>query len=48
MRIELIRRPERSGAMAILSPLIAIALTVIAGFIVFSLIGTDPLAALYV
>src|SRR5882762_7313763 len=48
MHIELIRRPERSAAMAILSPLIAIALTVIAGFIVFSLIGVDPIQALYV
>src|SRR5262245_16586855 len=48
MRIELIRRPERSAAMALLSPLVRIALTLIAGFIVFSLIGVDPLKALYV
>src|SRR5258707_11419698 len=48
MRIELIRRPERSAAMGLLSPLIAIALTVVAGFIVFTLIGVDPFEALYV
>jgi general nucleoside transport system permease protein len=48
MRIELVRRPERSAAMALLSPLLAIALTVIAGFVIFVLIGVAPLAALYV
>jgi simple sugar transport system permease protein len=48
MRIELIRRPERSAAMALLSPLIAIALTVIAGFFIFLASGVDPLGALYV
>ena len=36
MRIELIRRPERSGGWRILSPMIAIALTVVAGFIIFA------------
>jgi ABC-type uncharacterized transport system permease subunit len=34
--------------MAVLSPLIAIALTVVAGFIIFAAIGVDPLGALYV
>src|SRR5437667_3117930 len=48
MRIELIRRPERSTGMALLSPLIAVALTVVAGFIVFTLIRVDPFGALYV
>jgi general nucleoside transport system permease protein len=48
MRIELIRRPERSAAMGLLSPLIAIALTVVAGLIVFKMIGVDPFEALYV
>jgi simple sugar transport system permease protein len=48
MRIELVRRPERSPGMALLSPLVAIALTVVAGFIIFTAIGVDPLGALYV
>ncbi len=48
MRIELIRRPERSARMAVLSPVIAIALTVIAGFIIFAASGVDPFGALYV
>ena len=48
MRIELIRRPERSRWMGILSPLIAIALTVVAGFIIFSAIGVNPFEALYI
>lgn len=48
MRIELIRRPNRSQAMSFLSPLIAIALTVIAGFFIFTAIGADPFEALYV
>ncbi len=48
MRIELIRRPTRSAAMALLSPIIAIALTVIAGFLIFTAIGVDPFRALYI
>ncbi len=48
MRIELIRRPNRSRWMAVLSPLIAIALTVIAGFFIFTASGVDPLKALYI
>jgi ABC-type uncharacterized transport system permease subunit len=48
MRIELIRRPERSRWMGFLSPIIAIALTVVAGFIIFSAIGVNPLEALRV
>ena len=48
LRIELIRRPRRSAVMGLLSPLIAIALTVVAGFIIFLLIGVDPFGALYV
>src|SRR3974390_1834645 len=48
MRIELTRRPEHSAAMALLSPLIAIGLTVVAGFIIFTLIGVAPVEALYV
>src|SRR5262249_51782441 len=48
MRIELIRRPEHSTKMALLSPIIAIGLTVIAGFLVFTLIRVDGFGALYV
>jgi simple sugar transport system permease protein len=48
LRIELIRRPERSIAMALLSPVMALALTVVAGFIIFAVNGVDPFEALYV
>jgi simple sugar transport system permease protein len=34
--------------MALLSPLIAIGLTVVSGFIIFTLVGVDPFGALYV
>ncbi|HET7714465.1 MAG TPA: ABC transporter permease [Bauldia sp.] len=48
MRIELIRRPERSAAMAWLSPVIAVVLTLVAGAIIFAANGIDPLQGLYV
>jgi general nucleoside transport system permease protein len=48
MRLVLERRPERSRAMTVLSPLIAIALTVITGGIIFALRGLNPLEALYI
>jgi general nucleoside transport system permease protein len=48
MAIELIRRPERSSAMGLLSPLIAIGLTVVSGFIIFAIVGVNPFGALYV
>lgn len=48
MRIELVRRPERSAAMAWLSPVIAVGLTLVAGAIIFVLNGIDPLEGLYV
>jgi simple sugar transport system permease protein len=48
MRIVLERRPEPSRAMLVVSPLIAIALTVIFSAIVFALLGKDPFEALYV
>ena len=48
MRIELIRRPERSKAMAWLSPVIAVALTLVVGAIIFAASGIDPLRGLYV
>jgi simple sugar transport system permease protein len=48
MRLVLERRPERSTTMALLSPLLAILLTLIAGAIIFALRGIDPLHGLYV
>ena len=48
MRIELIRRPERSTAWALLSPVVAVGLTVIAGAIIFAASGVDPIRGLYV
>ena len=48
MRLWLEQRPERSRAMSVISPLIAIALTVIAGAIIFAASGLDPLRALFI
>lgn len=48
MRVELIRRPEPSKLMTFLSPLIAVALTVVTGFFIFTAFGVDPFEALYV
>lgn len=48
MRLELIRRPQPSRAMAVLSPLIAIALTVVTTFVLFTLYGVDPVRGLFV
>jgi ABC-type uncharacterized transport system permease subunit len=47
MRIELVRRPQQSALFSILSPFIALVLTVAAGAVVFSLIGKNPAEALY-
>lgn len=48
LQLDLIKRPERSRRMALLSPLIAIGLTVVFGALLFALLGYDPGAALYV
>ena len=48
MRLVLEKRAEQSLKMAILSPIIALALTVAAGGIIFALRGLNPLEALYV
>jgi general nucleoside transport system permease protein len=48
MRLELIRRPAPSRRMALLSPLIAIALTVATTFVALTLYGVDPLRGLYI
>ena len=47
MRIELERRPRQSALFAIVSPLLALALTVVFGGIMFALLGKDPVSALY-
>jgi len=47
MRIELIKRQQRSKLFSALSPFIAFALTVIAGAILFAALGKSPGAALY-
>lgn len=48
MRMVLEKRAEQSNLMAVLSPIIAIALTLVTGGIIFALRGLDPLSALYV
>jgi general nucleoside transport system permease protein len=47
MRLKLEARPEPSRLMGWLSPLIAAALTIVAGFILFSALGKNPLQAFY-
>ena len=47
MRLVLEKRAERSDRMALLSPLIAIALTLLTGGIIFALRGLNPFEALY-
>src|SRR6218665_1513375 len=46
MRIELERRPRVSTLFSILSPLMALVLTLIAGVIMFGLMGIDPIEAM--
>ncbi len=47
MRLELVRRPQHSALFSALSPFIALFLTLIAGAILFTILGKNPLAALY-
>jgi simple sugar transport system permease protein len=47
MRIELVKRPQRSLLFSVLSPFIALALTLVAGAIMFSILGKNPAEALY-
>lgn len=47
MRIELERRSRQSNLFAIVSPLLALTLTVFFGGIMFALLGKDPVSALY-
>jgi len=48
MRLVLERRPERSWAMALLSPVLAVFLTLVTGAFVFAALGLEPLHALHV
>jgi len=48
MKIILEKRIEHSRVMALLSPLLAIAITVVIGGIIFASLGLDPAEALYV
>src|SRR6202048_4625157 len=48
MRLALEPRAERSAAIAIASPLIAIAFTLVTMAVLFAIIGKNPLAALWV
>ncbi|QLF70437.1 ABC transporter permease [Peteryoungia desertarenae] len=47
MRIELERRAQTSGLFSIVSPLLALALTLLFGGIMFMFLGKDPISALY-
>ena len=47
MRLKLETRAEPSRLMAYLSPLLAAGLTIVAGFILFSALGKNPLEAFY-
>ncbi len=47
MRLELVKRPQRSVLFSMLSPFIAFVLTVIAGSIMFALLGVNPVKAFY-
>lgn len=47
MILQLEKRTAPSGAMTFLSPLLAIAITVAIGGVIFSALGLDPLKALY-
>ncbi|MFK7901363.1 MAG: ABC transporter permease [Nitratireductor sp.] len=47
MRLELIKRSQPSKAFAVFSPFIALLLTILAGVIMFLLLGKNPLTGLY-
>lgn len=47
MHIELERRAERSKLFSILSPFVALALTLVAGVVLFLALGKNPASALY-
>ncbi len=47
MRIELVRRPQQSVFYQLVSPFLALLLTLIAGGIIFALLGKNPFHGLY-
>ncbi|MGH6761597.1 MAG: ABC transporter permease [Phyllobacterium sp.] len=47
MRIELTRRPQHSALFSMLSPFLALLLTVVVGAILFLILGKNPASALY-
>lgn len=47
MRLELVKRPQRSMLFSMLSPFIAFGLTLVAGAVMFTLLGVNPVKALY-
>lgn len=47
MRIELVKRKEHSSLMTLLSPLVAVGLTLVAAAILFAISGKDPFLGLY-
>lgn len=47
MRVELTRRPEMSRTMMVVSPLIAVGLTIVVAAVVFTMLGKDPLLGVY-
>jgi general nucleoside transport system permease protein len=47
MRLELVKRPQYSTLFSVLSPFIALALTLVAGVILFALLGKNPASAMY-
>ncbi len=47
IRLELTRRPQHSALFSLVSPLLALALTLLAGVILFTWLGKPPAAALY-
>ncbi|MBX3570267.1 MAG: ABC transporter permease [Rhizobiaceae bacterium] len=47
MRIELVKRPQQSALFSALSPFIALALTLVAGAVMFSLLGKSPVDGIY-
>ncbi len=46
--LEVLKKESPSEAMKFLSPVFAVCLTLIVGFLVFALVGKDPLEALYI
>jgi ABC-type uncharacterized transport system permease subunit len=47
MRLELVKRPQRSRLFSAISPFLALALTVVAGAVLFAILGKDPVETLY-